>query len=601
MRAPLRLPPRRYGLRDAVRIPLRAAPVSAVLYALFELAGGVVAPLKALAVAGFIDSAIAAVQGTGTVRAAFVNLALIVVYTSYEWLERALHNFADLKLVLALRERYRTALVEKWTHLAYRHVEEGRTRDLYQRLVANAEGDGLKDAYFHLIDLAVFAVKVGGILLILSTAVWWAGLAILAVSAGTLAAGIRGGEAQYQADKAASRFERRCGVLTGVLTGREAAAERTLFGFSTLVNGLWRESFQGSVGVWLKARLRWYARSYAGNSVLALSWASTMVILLGPVLSGKVSVGLFISLTQSLAELDLVWGFMQTVNGIAHDREFFKDLTELLTLEERIDMPSSRGARTSPALESLELHGVRFRYPGSESEVLDGLSCAFLPGRHYAIVGANGAGKTTLTRLLTGLYPVQEGRILLNGEDIARVPSEELLSYFSIVYQDFARYGLTLRENIMFGRRLDGASNGASWDRLLERVGLADLVRRLPQGLDTPLGRLKEDGVDLSGGEWQRVAMARALALPAAIRILDEPTAALDPQAESDLYVLFARNAERRTTLFISHRLGATKLADEILVLADGRIIESGSHAALMDRGGLYRRMFESQRSWYEQ
>ena len=337
-----------------------------------------------------------------------------------------------------------------------------------------------------------------------------------------------------------------------------------------------------------------------GNTVATLSWVSLMIILLGPVRSGTVTVGLFLAVTQSLLDLDIVWGFMQTVNGIARDSEFFRDLTTFVSLDEAARVRPAHHPRSSTMLECLELSDVRFRYPGAGHDVLDGVSCTFRPGRHYAIVGANGAGKTTVTRLITGLYPVQKGDIRLNGRPIGDYSPEEIRSHFAIVYQDFARYGLTLRENITFGRRPDGESEDRFWTRLLNLVGLEETVARLPRGLDTPLGKLKEDGMDLSGGEWQRVAMARALAMPGDVLILDEPTASLDPLAESRLYELFARISERKTTLFISHRLGATKLADEILVLSGGRISESGNHAALMDSDGLYRRMYESQRRWYE-
>jgi ATP-binding cassette subfamily B protein len=412
--------------------------------------------------------------------------------------------------------------------------------------------------------------------------------------------GIQGGKHQYQAEKATSRYERRSGYLADVLAGREAACERTLFGFTPFVNGMWREAFLAAFAVRLKERWRWYVRSYAGNAVATLCWVSLMVILLGPVRSGAVTVGLFLAVTQSLLDLDIVWGFMQTVNGIARDSEFFRDLTTFVSLDEAARVRAVHHPGSSTVLECLELSDVRFRYPGAGHDVLDGVSCTFRPGGHYAIVGANGAGKTTVTRLITGLYPVQKGDIRLNGRPIGDYSPEEIRSHFAIVYQDFARYDLTLRENITFGRRPDGESEDRFWTRLLHLVGLEETVARLPRGLDTPLGKLKEDGMDLSGGEWQRIAMARALAMPGDVLILDEPTASLDPLAESRLYELFARISERKTTLFISHRLGATKLADEILVLSGGRICESGNHAALMEADGLYRRMYESQRRWYE-
>jgi ATP-binding cassette subfamily B protein len=237
---------------------------------------------------------------------------------------------------------------------------------------------------------------------------------------------------------------------------------------------------------------------------------------------------------------------------------------------------------------------VCFRYPGTERTILDGFSLTLEAGKRYALVGANGCGKTTVTRLLTRLYAAESGCILVNGCDLKDISAAELRSLISVVYQDFARYSLSLRDNVFLGQE------AADDEQVFERAGLGPLIARLPQGVDTPLGKLAGDGVDISGGEWQRVAMARSLARPAALRILDEPTAALDPVAESELYASFESLTGDATTLLITHRLGATKTADVILVLDGGRIVESGSHAALMRAGQLYARMYESQRYWYE-
>jgi ATP-binding cassette subfamily B protein len=211
-------------------------------------------------------------------------------------------------------------------------------------------------------------------------------------------------------------------------------------------------------------------------------------------------------------------------------------------------------------------------------------------------VGANGCGKTTVTRLVTGLYPPDSGSILLNGREIGEYSPSEIHALFSIVYQDFARYGVSLHDNVFLG--VECANDAAH--KVFDKVGLGPLIDRLPLGAGTPLGKYVSNGIDISGGEWQRVAMARSLARPSALRILDEPTAALDPVAESELYENFEQLTEGVTTLLITHRLGATRTADVIMVLDGGRIVESGSHAGLIRNGGLYSRMFESQRYWYE-
>ncbi len=665
----LPLPARRYTVLDSLTIAGRCAPVAAFFYGFFDLAWAALTPVTTLVAARLIDAVMQAVRGQASLQEVYRSLALLAGLTAFGWLRSALHNLADLRLVLALRARYRTALTEKRTRLEYALLEQPETWDLIQRVAANPEGGRLKGTFYHLVDLAAFVVKVVGLMALLASAVWWAPLLVLAVGGLALVTGVRSGKALYQAERQVAEHDRRLDYLSGVLLGRDAAAERTLFGASGMVTGMWSTSFRAALQVRLSARIRWYIKAYAGNLTNQAIWVLLMLALLPSLRSGAVSIGLFIALTQAFTRFDIVWGFMDTVNGIAADAEFFKDLTDFLALQEEAT-PSTASATPRPASATLstasastagapstagalstaapstagalstasatlstasastagdgtrgarpglvaqaastlppagpariEMRDVRFRYPGTERTILDGLSLTLEAGKRYALVGANGCGKTTVTRLLTGLYAPEAGCILVNGRDLREIGAEELRSLISVVYQDFARYSVSLWDNVFLGQ--EGADDG----QVFERAGLGPLVARLPQGVDTPLGKLAPNGVDLSGGEWQRVAMARSLArradalCTAAVRILDEPTAALDPVAESELYASFEGLAGGATTLLITHRLGATKTADVILVLDGGRIVESGSHAELMHAGKLYARMYESQRYWYE-
>ena len=225
------------------------------------------------------------------------------------------------------------------------------------------------------------------------------------------------------------------------------------------------------------------------------------------------------------------------------------------------------------------------------------------------------------------MYDNYEGDIFINGKNLREYSLGELKGLFTVVYQDFARFQVTAGDNIMMGnvRKLEarhdllnqeGITDTASeeemkkygidkYDRqniedILNEIDLLSAIEKLPEGLDTNLGKIAEDGVDMSGGQWQRIAVARALFNPALVRILDEPTAALDPVAESNIYKMFGRISAGKTTIFITHRLGAAKLADEIIVVDDGKVAEKGNHNMLMELNGIYASMFESQKSWYQ-
>ncbi len=590
----IHLPPRRYTVLDSITIAFRCAPIAAFFYSFFDLAWAALTPVTTLVAARLIDAVVHAVRDGAPVEVVYRYLALLAGLTAFGWLRSALHNLADLRLTLALRAHYRTALTAKRTRLEYALLEQPDTWDLIQRVAANPEGGRLKETYYHLVDLAAFILKVVGLLALLASTVWWAPLVVFAVGGFALATGVRGGKALYESERQVSEHNRRMDYLSSVSLGREAAAERVLFGSSSMLVGMWRKSFRTALSVRLSARLRWYINSYAGNLTNQAIWILLMLALLPSLKSGAVSIGLFIALTQAFTRFDIVWGFMDTVNGIAADAEFFKDLTTFLALPEEGEAPGVVTLAPAAVPARIELRDVRFRYPGSERYILDGLNLTLEAGKCYALVGANGCGKTTVTRLLTGLYSPEAGCIWVNGCEIRKIAPTELHALISVVYQDFARYNVSLRDNVFLGQ--ESAESGP----VFERAGLGPLIERLPMGIDTPLGKIASDGVDISGGEWQRVAMARSLARPSAVRILDEPTAALDPIAESELYASFESLTKGATTLLITHRLGATKTADVILVLDGGRIVETGSHAELMQAGGLYAHMYESQRYWYE-
>lgn len=610
----LNLRKRKYTIFDAAGICLRVSPAAAFFYGFLDLTTAFLVPIRTLAIGRFIDSAIhlagdsSRVQNLGffemlrspELSQVFISLSLILIIIAYQWLKRAIHNFADLKLVLDLREKYRSALSRKAAEMDYKYVEDNHTWDLIQRVRRNPEGGELKRAYFHLIDFAAFIIKVGGLLLILSRAVWWGGPLMIAVSSLTLLSGIRGGKAQYKAERAAAALDRQTAYLSSIMTDREPAAERALFGFTPFLNRKWRAAYDTAARVRLRTRAKWYRSAYAGNIITILSWVFMMLILLKPLAEGDISAGLYIALTQAFTGLNIVWGFMETVHGISQDAEYFKDLSTFLSLPEWTRNVQVMLRRKPEPLETVELDAVRFRYPGSEEPVLDGVSFTFQANKQYAIVGVNGAGKTTLTRLMTGLFKPDAGKIRINGISLDEYSPEYLSRFFSVVYQDFARYDLTLKDNILLGHSGKGIEEHGGWDALLEKAGLAEMLRRLPKGINTDMGKLKAEGTDVSGGQWQRIAMARALAAGGQVLILDEPTAALDPLEESRLYGLFSSLARTRTSLVISHRLGSTRTADEIILLSSGKIAEAGPHDLLMKQNGIYRKMFESQRSWYE-
>ena len=302
--------------------------------------------------------------------------------------------------------------------------------------------------------------------------------------------------------------------------------------------------------------------------------------------------GSFRRLRQLLESL--LSGFSQ----VAGQALYLDDLYSFFRIQPEIVSKPGALPVPDPIRSGFVFENVGFRYEGSERWAVRGLDFALHAGEVLALVGENGAGKTTLVKLLARLYDPDEGRILLDGRDLRDYDLEDLRANIGVIFQDFVRYHLTAAENIGVGK-IDAMGDRARIEEAA-RKGMADeVIAELPRGYDQLIGRRFKDGVDLSGGQWQKVAIARAYMRDAQVMILDEPTAALDARAEYQVYRRFKDLSEGKTAVLISHRFSSVRMADRILVLADGKVEASGTHEQLMAQGGRYAELFELQAAGY--
>lgn len=594
----MRLESKNYNAGDIIKIPFKFAPAQATLIAIQKLLDGLVPTLQILATARFLDIAILIFKQEKHIKDIVMPLLFVILLLAYDWISTQLSKFAEVQIKNRLRGEFRVNIVEKIATLRYKYIESQDSWDLISRVIKEPEVQCTK-AYISSLDMIAMILKITGILVVLFIQVWWSAVLIVLISVPLFFIALKSGKETYEANREVEKNKRKVKYLEEVLNGREAVEERTLFGYSDKINNQWHKEFETARKHELKVSLKWYVNMKTGGVIIAILSVLIVLILIGPVTSGILSIGMFMSIVNSVFELIqyLAWSLPEYGDNLAKNKEYLVDLTNFLKLEGD-EGYLLRPAKEVSKLKSLEFRNVSFKYPGTEKYILKDMSFVIEEGRHYAFVGANGAGKTTITKLITGLYEDFEGEILINGKSIKTYRQDQLKAMCSVVYQDFARYYISFRDNILLGD-INSFDNVDNMNKAIETVELQDVVGGLPLGINSNLGKIKNNGVDLSGGQWQRIAMARGIVSPASIRILDEPTAALDPISESNVYEKFEEISREQTTIFISHRLGSTKIADEIFVIGDGAIVESGSYEELMKRNGVYTKMYESQRSWY--
>ena len=382
-------------------------------------------------------------------------------------------------------------------------------------------------------------------------------------------------------------------------TSKESAKEMKIFGLAGWLQTRFNELTQSLIGQNRKMaarRVRW-GGLFAILGALGYYGAYAYVVV--RTLQGGISVGQMYLLTGAIAaSSNQIQSIFSTFSSIADQALFLTDLLNFFAVKPRIESRPNAIPAPRPIRGGFDFQNVCFHYPGVERLVLKNLNFRIEPSERIALVGANGQGKTTLVKLISRLYDPTEGRILLDGVDLRDYDMESLQHEIGVIFQDFMRFDMSARANIGVGRlelmdREDLLNEAAFKSRADE------ILQRIPLGLDQMLGRRFEGGVDLSGGEWQRIALARAYLRDAQVLVLDEPTAALDAVAEYEVYKRFSELTEGRMALLISHRFSTVRMADRIVVLEDGSIREEGTHQQLVSNGGRYAEMFELQAANY--
>lgn len=585
-----------YSVWDSIPLIFHLSPLSSAMLVLLTAFGNGIVPISVYITTGFIDSSQDYILGLASFRAVVITLVLFLLYNVADWIWQSLLSLCETHINNNIRLKWVPTLVERRAQLEYQYIEDEETCNLINRI----DPYRFQQMFFDVISFVGFCIKLFGVLLILATKIWWGALLIVFFSFPLLYISYRSGRANYQASVSVSQQERRLNYLGSLINNRDSASERTLFQSIPYLLDEWEREYNRILKVTLKTKLRWDLRQKMSSVAIIGLTLVIMLTLLFPTLSGDISIGSYISLVSVCSQLafKMQGYFIGNLEKISNSNEYCKDFSRFLHLNRNTEYTEKPIFHIS--LDKIEFRDVHFTYPGTNTEILKGISFTLFPNRHYALVGKNGCGKSTIVKLLLRLYKVDSGEILINGKNINDWKYQELVGFFSVVYQDFTQYQMTFQENLTIGYPDKIEPEKRDMETLIDKVQLTSVAAALPQGLRTPLGKIYEDGLELSGGEWQKIAIGRSLYRPSQVLIMDEPTAALSPKAEALMYENYQLMMKEKATLFISHRLGATKLADTVLVIDAGVVKEHGSRDELIKKGGIFCEMFNSQKEWYQ-
>jgi ATP-binding cassette, subfamily B, bacterial len=537
----------------------------------------------------------------GSVSALYPWLGALALITALLGVIAALTNY-EQKLLVELASRHAfDRIIEVSVAVDFESFENAEFYDQLQR----ARNSGL----FRLIDMvnSVTALTTGvltsigiAVVLFVLEPVLLVFVAVAAIF--PLLATILNSRAAYVFEHGLTADGRERQYLMELLTEREPAKEIRIFGAGPFLHRRYNALTDDRVRqlrTFLYGRLKVALLGSAGGLLGTVVALGALIVLLD---SGRMTAAT--ALTAALAMQQLgsrLTGITTSAGRLIESSMFIHDFRAFLELASQAESaaPTANGGRVpAPGVAALEVQGVSFRYPGSDALVLDDVSLSIAPGEVVALVGENGSGKTTLVKLICQLYRPDQGLIRWNGTDTRELPPDAVRDQMTVLFQDYVQYHLSVRDNILLGRP-DRAGDDDAVRRAAAASGADRFLSSLPDGYDTRLGREFYGGYELSIGQWQRLALARAFFRGGSFLVLDEPTASLDPRAEADLFAQMRELARGRSVLLVSHRFSSVRPADRIYVLEAGRVVEHGDHDALMANDALYAELFTLQAEAY--
>jgi ATP-binding cassette, subfamily B, bacterial len=554
----------------------------------------------ALAVRGLINAVAAVIGGDVThTNEIMLWLALGLIITLIDTVGDFGHKFFIQRLDDELNLQINTMILEHAARLDVAYFEDSRFQDIMDRTQ-----QGVARRFTLFVSKALYVVT--GLLQMVSLAVILAVIEPLIllvlgiVALPYLIFNWRLARSRYRMEFQRVTKERWTRYFVTRLTGQQHVPEVKLLRLAPLL----LQKFQSLMSEFRDQNSFYARRLFVGGSFFAfcsmLAFYATFARVALRVLEGGLTIGDVAIYGGAMARLQsTLQDVIQNVTGGLEHTLHIANLRHFLAIEPQIDKPASEGIALPGSRGEIRLTDVVFTYPGAKKPTLNGVSLHIAPGETVAIVGLNGAGKTTLVKLIARLYEPQQGQICFDGVDIQKLSLDYLHSQTAFVFQGFGRYEATVADNIAYGNWRDLLGQTAKIEAIARRVDAHEMINTMPDGYNTLLGRMFGE-YTLSGGQWQKIALARAFARDAALLILDEPTSNLDAQTEYRIFNDFRQLAQGRTTILISHRFSTVSMADRILVMEQGQLIENGTHEQLMVQNGRYALLYNLHRAQFQ-
>jgi len=588
-----------------VRLVWPTSPMLTTLLALISLAGGFLPAINVWITRGIVDSVIFLLEGRiQSMMPIWIFVGALLAVNLLQSLLSTLSNIAQQLLQERVANRVQLMVLGKANSLDLAFFEDS---EFYDKLRQASDESIYKPLHIisQLFDFVKTFVTLFSMLALLLSLAWWLAIVALLLPIPSFISSSRYGWRGYQKMRRENPERRRMLYLFRLMTFDTYNKEVKLFNLGNFFLKQYEELAELFYQANKRIVLGRYLAGFAWGSLSILANSAIYIYVAFRAVAQAISVGSLTMYAQAAMQVGSSFqGVLGDLSGIYENNLFVSTLYEFLEYQPRITSPAEpatlEGGPALPGL-SVEFRDVSFTYPGKDSATqaaLRHVSFTIRAGEAVALVGRNGAGKTTIVKLLTRLYDPDEGQILVDNRDIRDYDLSDLRRVIGVIFQDYVTYYMSARENIGVGR-IDDIDDMNLVEQAAGKSGANTVITGLPQGYQTMLGRWFKDGFQLSGGEWQKVALARAFMRDAPILILDEPTSSLDAQAEYEIFTKFRLLTEGKTAVFISHRFSTVRLADRIFVIENGVLQESGSHQELIALGGRYAELFNIQAEAY--